>query len=373
MAEVLRRHTAAGQRKLKILALAAVCLVAALELLLWNAGRQRPVVFTSSLLEAAVRAELDKPEGNITKEDLKEVRRLAVVGQELLGEDQQFRCDLCVYVDETAQYDVPRGDISDLSILADMPDLSVLYLCRQEIDDISALAGLPLRELYLCDNQISDLSPLEQMPDLETLYIGSNPFGDLSSLAALHDLRELNLDCWDWYEPETLMPLEGLDLEHLSAGNLYPVDEDWSFLRTLERLHTLWLWDPPWAAVEELEGCDSLWILNLGNYRQPDLMDLPTLPELFSLAIFNRLPSIEGIQKQTGIRWLNLCNQEGVDLAPAAALPALEELYIYNVSTPSYGPLLEAPALTKVVVNTEEARAAMEADCPDHRFEIAVS
>lgn len=335
------------------------------------AGR-RPVSFSSPLLEEAVRMELDMPEGPVTRKDLKRVRRLAVVGQELLGEEQAFRCNLCVYVDDVAQYDAPRGDISDISILADMPNLTTLYLCRQEISDISPLAGLPLRELYLYDNQISDLSPLEQTPDIETLYIGSNPFGDLSPIAALHDLRELNLDCWIWYEPETLTPLEGLNLEYLSAGNLYPKDGDWSFLRTMERLHTLWLWDPSWTAVEGLEGCDRLWELKLGDYQLPDLTDLPVLPNLLFLAIFNRLPSIEGVQKQASLRWISLCNQEGVDLAPAAALPALKELNIHNVSTTGFGPLLEAPALEKVVVDAEAVRAAMEADCPGHRFEITV-
>jgi len=372
MASVLRRHTAAGRRRRNVLGLAA-CAVLLAGLLVWGVWRRQPVRFDSSLLEAAVRAELDKPVGDITKKDLENVRRLAVVGQNLLGEEQDFECRLCVYVDGTAQVDTPRGDVSDLSILADMPNLTALCLCRQEVGGLAALEGLPLRELYLCDNAVADLSPLADLPDLEVLYLGGNPLNDLTPLSSLGKLRELNLDFWDWWELEELSPLEGLPLETLSLGNLTVLDGDWSVLGRLWNLEKLTLWNPPPQGVAALEGCSWLHTLNLGNYQEADLTELPVLSHLAALNIFNCLPSIEGVQKQTGLDYLSLCNQEGVDLAPAAALPELKELYLYNVSTPSYAPLLEAPRLELVDADTEAVRAAIEADCPDRRFRIRVS
>ncbi|MDE7220463.1 MAG: phosphotransferase, partial [Oscillospiraceae bacterium] len=123
------------------------CLLAAALAAGWGiADRYGPVDFGSSLLEEAVRMELDMPEGPVARRDLERVRRLAVVGREVLDEERQFRCNLCIYLDGVSQYDAPRGDISDISILADMPNLTTLYLCRQEISDFSALEGLPLRE-----------------------------------------------------------------------------------------------------------------------------------------------------------------------------------------------------------------------------------
>ena len=62
-----------------------------------------------------------------------------------------------------------------------------------------------------------------------------------------------------------------------------------------------------------------------------------------------------------------------MDLAPAAALPALEELYIYNVTTTGFGPLLEAPSLKRVDVDTQAVWEAVEADCPGRQFEITLS
>ena len=349
MASALGRHTAAGRRKRMILAL-VLCLT--LALLLSGMVRRRSVDFGSPLLEAAVRAELGRPEGVITREDLEEVRYLAVIGQNVMSEEDNFRYNLCAYIDEIPQYDAPRGDISDLSVLADMPNLTALYLCDQEI---------------------SDLSPLERLPGLEVLYLGSNPVRDLTPLASLQNLRELNLDFWDWREVESLAPLAGLPLEDLSLGNVTVLDGDWTVLGTLEQLRTLFLWTPPPEGIAALEDCGGLGELKLGNYQGKDLRDLPVLPELLSLASFNLLPSVEGIEKQTSLRWLSLCNQEGVDLAPAAALPNLEELYIHNVTSPGYAPLLESDSLELVVVDTEEVREAMEAGCPGHRFTIDLS
>lgn len=329
-----------------------------------------PVDFSSPLLEQAVRLELDMPQGAVTRRDLTRVRRLAVVGRETLDGERQFRCNLDIYVDEVSQDGLPRGDISDLSLLAEMPCLSTLYLCRQEISDLSPLRGLPLRELYLSDNHIEDFSPLEGLSGLEVLYLGSNPSVDYSPLSSLRKLRELNLDCWNWSEPESLTPLEKLPVESLSLGNLLPQDGDWSFLGTLGNLHTLWLWSPPWAAVTALEGCGGLRALSLGNYGEADLSRLPAMPQLYSLSVFNVLPSIEGIQMQTGLYWLNLCNLEGLDLAPAASLPRLKEINFFNVHPPSCAPLADIPALERVSVDTEEFRAMVEADCPERRFEI---
>ena len=113
--------------------------------------------------------------------------------------------------------------------------------------------------------------------------------------------------------------------------------------------------------------------MNLGNCREQDLTVLPAMPWLESLSLFNRLPSIEGVEKQTGLNYLNLCNMEGVDLSPAASLEGLREMNFFNVQVRSYAPLLEAEALERVNVDTEAVRAAVEADCPDRSFEIRIS
>ena len=58
---------------------------------------------------------------------------------------------------------VHLGDnqISDISALAGLTNLTLLELCDNQISDISPLAGLTvLHDLVLSHNRISDLSPL---------------------------------------------------------------------------------------------------------------------------------------------------------------------------------------------------------------------
>jgi len=330
------------------------------------------VTFTSEQLEIAVRAALDKPEGDVTKADLGTIRRLAAVGRTILDDGTQFNDNRDFFIDGVPQNDKPRGDISDLSLLEDMPNLNVLFLCRQEISDISALEGLHLTELYLWDNSVTDLSPLEGMESLEVLNLGSNPISDLSPLASMKNLRDLNLESHESDEAvvRSLSPLEGLPLTNLYLNNLIVLDGDWSLLGSFEGLKELSLWTPPPQAVEALAGCTGIETLTLGSFWHADLDSLPVLPALTRLELFNHPNSLEGVQKQESLLFLSMCNIECEDLSPASELPALQVLELNNVSSPSFAPLLESESLIKVRVAPEENMDAVEADCPGRRFDV---
>lgn len=372
MSGALRR---VGKRpRRSILTAAAACLAAALLVLgIFLAGGSRPVSFDSAVLEAAVRAELGRPEGAIRRSDLKNIRRLAAVGRELLGPEQDYQYRLCAYVDGENAEGMGTGDASDLSLLADMPNLTVLYLCGQQVTDLTALAGLPLRELYLCDNQISDLAPLAGIQTLETLYIAGNPWTSLRPLSGLENLRKLNLDSWEpGKSTDTLEPLSGLELEFLSIGHIEPAGRDYAPLAELERLDTLWLWDPPDEAAAALAACGNLRALHLGSYRGGDLTGLPAIPHLAELSLYSRVPSLEGVQKQTELTALSLCGLPDIDLEPAAELSKLRYLWIYDCPISDFSPLAGHPGLREVNLQ-ERNMAAMESTCPERGFEIFVS
>lgn len=331
------------------------------------------VDFSSPLLEQAVRMELDIPEGPVTHEDLARIRRLAVVGQEVLRGEQDYQYRLCAYIDGRQQTDAPSGSVSDLSLLSEMPNLNTLYLCNQGIDDISSLAGLPLRELYLCDNSISDLSPLTRLPGLETLYLGSNPITNLTPLAALKSLKRLNLDSWTFpWQVDSLSALAGLDLDFLSIGNIEPADRDWSFLSQLESLDTLWMWDPPEEAATALKDVRSLRSLHLGNYRKMDLSELPVIPGLSELHTYSRLPSLEGVQKQTGLTLVSLCDQPDMDLSPLAELRNLSALYVFECPIRDFSALCRIPNLRDVFLQ-EANRGDFVRSCPAYGFTVCFS
>lgn len=351
--------------------LPAVCLALVLVLaVLCRPRGTAGVTFGSALLEQAVRAELGKQEGVITRSDLERVERLAVVGQNLLGEEQDYDCRIFGYVDGVPQEDAPHGDVSDLSILSQMPNLKTLYLCQQEIEDVSPLAGLPLEELYLAENYITDLSPLGTLSNLQVLCLGGNPAYDLTPLSSLSRLMKLNLDSTDG-TVESFAPLARLHLRELRLCNQFPADGDWSALKTLSEAEELWLWNPPVKALEVLPDMKSLRWLKVGDLDSKNLCLLSAVG-LDSLSLFNGIKSLDGLEQIETLRWLDLAGMGGVSLEPAAALEHLGFLSLNNCREMDYTPLLRAPALERVEVWDEVCRWELEQDCPQgaRTFEI---
>ena len=69
-----------------------------------------------------------------------------------------------------------KTPVTDISVLAELPDLEYVELFMQDITDISALANhTKLLDLNLCHNNITDLTPLYSCVNLERLWISYNP------------------------------------------------------------------------------------------------------------------------------------------------------------------------------------------------------
>jgi tetratricopeptide (TPR) repeat protein len=92
--------------------------------------------------------------------------------------------------------DLSKLSRDELLALAEGP-ISSLNLSNSGVSDLSPLAGLPFKNLYLVDCKgITDLSPLSGMP-LERLNLSKTSVSDLTPLAGM-PLRELGLeDCRD--------------------------------------------------------------------------------------------------------------------------------------------------------------------------------
>ena len=260
-----------------------------------EAALPREVEFTSSSLESAVRCALGQAEGPITYDQLAEIRHLGIVGQTAFGPEQDFEYRISCYVDGAYMDGSETGDISDLSLLAHMPNLEELYLCCQEIKDISPLAELPLTVLALCENKILDLSPLAELTELETLYLGGNPATDYSALAGLTRLETLVVEgsaTAGINAAEDLAFLDGLTLRQLGLGLTVPKDGDWSPLTRQIALEELLLWDPGEDAVAAANTLSDLRILTIGDYYAPDLTALAGMSGLekakFSLVDVDR-------------------------------------------------------------------------------------
>ncbi len=87
------------------------------------------------------------------------------------------------------------NNISDLSVLPLLPKLELLDLNWNHIRDVSRLAGFTnLTTLMLTGNKISDVSPLTGLANLEVLHLEGNPIQDTSVLASLTKLRDVDID-----------------------------------------------------------------------------------------------------------------------------------------------------------------------------------
>lgn len=334
---------------------------------------QEPVEFTSVSMETAVRYALDQPEGPVTYDQLSEIRHLAIVGQTAFGPEQSFDYRIACYVDGAYLGDSAPGDISDLSLLAHMPHLEALYLCCQEIKDISVLAELPLTTLALCENEILDFSPLAELTELETLYLGGNPGTDYSVLSGLTRLETLVVDgsvTMGITAVDNLEFLNGLTLRKLSLRLTVPKDGNWEPLTRQIALEELQLWDPNEDAVAAANTLVDLKSFGIGDYYAADLTAVTGMTGLEVLGIHKgSLESLEGIEFLTRLYTLSIGFNAVTDLSPLEGLPQLNYVQLEDLAITDFSPLNQLPALGVVVVPQEQAEL-VEAACPGHTFEV---
>ncbi len=87
-----------------------------------------------------------------------------------------------------------RNQFSDLHLLANLTQLSTLYVINGRFSDLSFLRGLTqLRGLWLDGEEISDLTPLKGLTQLTFLDLANNKIRDVSPLAGLSNLEYLYL------------------------------------------------------------------------------------------------------------------------------------------------------------------------------------
>lgn len=177
---------------------------------------ENAVEFPSDEFEAAVRLKLQKPDGEITKADLKRLRSLNLTRAKL--------------------------DELDICLFRHMTNLRELFLGPGKYDDLSPIAGAKhLESLRASLNNVSDISPLEGMKNLDRLDLGKTKVTDLSPLSELKNLTELMLD---GTPVSDVSPLAGLTkLERLGLKGTKV--EDVSMLADLKALKFLYVRDTP--------------------------------------------------------------------------------------------------------------------------------
>ncbi len=330
---------------------------------------QQTVVFSNTVLEQEVRKELGFDKNRtITYNDLKNVHRIALIGYEEVPRNAELAYRDGAYLDDVDMKEKGGGSISDISLLAHMPNLYELILCQQMIMDITPLKGLPITRLVLADNKIKDLSPIGELPELTELYIGNNPAADMEPVGKCTKLRLLNMDRM---AIKNLNFLSKLSLDNLSVSYVKLEDWDWTPITTqttLRRYATSDLNSDQAAAVNQLTGLYEL--ASWWNSRLPDLTELDGLVNLRTLIILDGFKSLKGIERMQQLTDLFIGYNSIKDLSLIKELPNLRVLGLDDTVVEDFSVLFECPSLTKVMhINDNQKNSILKIN-PNPLFRI---
>ena len=167
------------------------------------------------IVEKAIRKELKKPTGELTKADLEKVTRLNLYDNRLT--------------------ELPKN-------LEKLHQLKTLWLSENKLTDVKSLEKLTqLERLNLYGNQLTSVKGLEKLTQLERLNLDSNKLTDVKGLEKFTELTLLNLD------DNQLTDIKGLEkltqLKYLRLGDNQLTDV--KGLEKLTQLKTLNLYDNP--------------------------------------------------------------------------------------------------------------------------------
>lgn len=330
---------------------------------------QAEITFREELIEEAVRKELGLSKTDkITASMLENVRKLRIVGKEILDDEDTFWGEGHHVDGKDSSFGSVRGNITDLSDLAQMVNLEELALCNQKIEDISGLKELPLKKLYLSKNMITDFSVLLNLIDLDTLCIMENPAENLSVIGECTGILRLNIQGMNLTDIDFL---KNLSLDYLDMSNVEVENNIFEPLAEMKKLDTLCMCDVNEAAAETLSQMSTLKALFMWGDSTilENLKPLKGMTQLETLAFTTQISSLEGIEQFPSLNFLSVSFSLVKDLSPVTGAKNLQVIDISNADIENFEPLFGHSGLTEVHCTEEPKEEIMKIDSsPD--FEI---
>ncbi len=332
-------------------------------------------------LRAAIAEELGKsPNAPITAEEMERLRQLDVRDNrdihDLTG--LQFATNLGELI--LGHWGGRGNQVSDLSPIAGLTGLRLLFLHNNPISDISLLKGLKnLDYLVLNGTLVSDLSPVRSLTNLTQLVLddtlvtdlslvaglinlewiafsdGEGKISDISPLAGLINLRRINT----WGNPiSDLSPLAGLT--KLERVDICGADlSDLTPLAKLPNLEELYLAGNGISNVSSLTGLTGLTRLDLHSNDISGISALAGLTNLKWLRLDrNTISDVSSLANLINLTWLSVYRNNIADLSP---LDGIREnlttlLWHGNPVFPKGGQKIEGPWLWVVLPGTVGGR-----------------
>jgi Leucine-rich repeat (LRR) protein len=267
-------------------------------------------------LEALIRKELDKQEGDIFSSDLDHIRVIKLLGDTHIAINvNPFGSSIDLHnFDNTGmplkdgtyelyEHQYTRGSISSLADFANFRNIEDLRIYKNDLRDLRGLASLKKLELFrlndcaiqsiedlaqlrqidyldLQSNQISDISPLCNLDQLSQLHIGNNNISNLDKLSSLKNLQFLSVDYNPIENIDFIKELEKVTYFGLSGTKV----EDISILAEKTDMKILHLQNMDVKKVDltPLKNLKKLHFLNV-RQNKAELLNLHAIAELKSL------------------------------------------------------------------------------------------
>lgn len=323
------------------------------------------VVFTSPLLEQAIREAVSKTEGEpVYEADLARVTRLYICGDKVFSDASEHY----QYTNEhSVEEEVPKsGDIMDISLLEKMPNLHYVVLDYQQIYDLSPLQDLQLVTLSLCGNPVTDLSALAGQKSLTELYLSETAVFSLEGLEECSSLSTLDCSYTSVasLEPVASLPIRSLFLKDTAVTDLGPLStmplqelfcgnmavENVAALADISSLHTLCL-----------QRCGITSLNQLTDFSHLRVLDLDS----------NMITNLEGLEQFTTLHYIGLNGNPITDLSPLAQMSNLNTLGLATGTNVEFSFLNEMPQVRSIAIFASQEKALYEA-VPEPSFTVTV-
>ena len=224
--------------------------------------------------------------------------------------------------------------VTDLSPLAELSDLRHLDFGNTQVTDVSPLSKLKSLRYISCGNRVADLTPLAELNCVQYLRCGGQ-VTDLSPLSKLNSLRHLNCMNAPVTDLSPLGDLKGLRI--LDCGTQMT---DLSPLAELKRLRHLNCRCAPVTDLSPLGELKGLRILHCGR-QVTDLSPLAGLQKLKRLDCSSntRLTDLSPLAELKSFKRLDCSSTRVTDLSPLAGLQKLKRLDCSSTRVTDLGPL----------------------------------
>lgn len=173
-------------------------------------SEENSILISDSTIERGIREILKKPAGNLTKEDLLQIKTLNVTDPSSL-KDLKYCSNLesftgfswkTIPLDLTPLFKLTKINtlrlenwtITDIAPISNLRNLIDLKMARCQITDISTLSTLKnLKKCDLSSNQIENIDVMERLEGLEELNLENNHISNIDRLSSLRSLVSLNI------------------------------------------------------------------------------------------------------------------------------------------------------------------------------------